>query len=417
MEDNGYVDATEFLECQPIYMPGRYGGDGSPYPLYVGPQCASGGNEVKIGVFADETCRRPLEAQDVKNYLYTDDDKYLMKLSNAILKKIYDVDTTFFSGDDEGLNFLLEYAAPVPFADRFVASSGEDGIFISGSATGSETIRPEGVIIDPFSLNNVTDEGCFAINVTGCAGRDVVEVFEGMIEDLRGETGWGSRWGVDRELRFALCDVAYRDYDVTTGYIDLRSALIDMRRGPSDLSERGVVGLSEIRVPLVAGLDDALYHCEYMEFNYYDGNGQSAQEKVGTVILRDVLIGRTKPKDGCLDLCGMRVYNPCDGFGDDYDYDGGEYTICRSVDGAVSCENPEYSREESPLPRGMRRRDYLDLYLCPDDVHSESSSLDSGAENEDDEYEDELEDEHEDVEDEEYNFVLMSIVPHQCVIR
>mmetsp|Transcript_10762 Transcript_10762/g.12180 ORF Transcript_10762/g.12180 Transcript_10762/m.12180 type:complete len:428 (-) Transcript_10762:217-1500(-) len=87
MEDNGYIDATEFLECQMIYDPEDDGKAG----LYAGPMCASNGSKIKIGVFTDEDCNVPDYDKDVDDYLM-DDDGVSMKLSHALLKTVYSSD-------------------------------------------------------------------------------------------------------------------------------------------------------------------------------------------------------------------------------------------------------------------------------------------------------------------------------------
>lgn len=83
MEENGYIDATEFLECQMIYDPE----DDNRLPLYAGPICASGGTKIKIGVFTDEDCLFLDSTKDVDDYLVGDNGQ--LKLSHALLKQTY----------------------------------------------------------------------------------------------------------------------------------------------------------------------------------------------------------------------------------------------------------------------------------------------------------------------------------------
>jgi len=88
MEENGYVDAVNFLECQMVYDPEDDGGEA----LYAGPICSSNGSKIKIGVFLDEECNQVDANKDVEDYL-KDGDGYQMKLSHALLKTIYAEDT------------------------------------------------------------------------------------------------------------------------------------------------------------------------------------------------------------------------------------------------------------------------------------------------------------------------------------
>eukprot|EP00536_Pseudo-nitzschia_multiseries_P001655 jgi/Psemu1/300901/fgenesh1_kg.21_\ len=84
MEDNGYIDATEFLECQMVYD----AEDDGKSALYAGPMCASNGSKIKIGIFTDEECNIPDSDRDVDDYL-VDGDGVSMKLSHALLKTVY----------------------------------------------------------------------------------------------------------------------------------------------------------------------------------------------------------------------------------------------------------------------------------------------------------------------------------------
>jgi hypothetical protein len=84
MEANGYLDATNFLECQMIYDPQ----DDNKQALYAGPICASNGSKIKIGVFTDENCFFLDSSKDVDDYL-VDGNGVAMKLSHALLKSVY----------------------------------------------------------------------------------------------------------------------------------------------------------------------------------------------------------------------------------------------------------------------------------------------------------------------------------------
>jgi hypothetical protein len=87
MQANGYLDATEFLECKMIYDPE----DDNKEALYAGPVCVNGGNKIKIGVFSDADCLFLDSNKEVDDYL-VDGNENSMKLSHALLKSTY-IDT------------------------------------------------------------------------------------------------------------------------------------------------------------------------------------------------------------------------------------------------------------------------------------------------------------------------------------
>eukprot|EP00559_Dactyliosolen_fragilissimus_P003969 CAMPEP_0184857478 /NCGR_PEP_ID=MMETSP0580-20130426/2627_1 /TAXON_ID=1118495 /ORGANISM="Dactyliosolen fragilissimus" /LENGTH=419 /DNA_ID=CAMNT_0027353095 /DNA_START=102 /DNA_END=1361 /DNA_ORIENTATION=+ len=84
MEENGYVDATEFVNCVEIRDEGD---DGSA--LFAGAMCAGSGQKIKIGVFSDEECMFLEENLDVEDYL-ADGDGGQIKLSHALLRATYE---------------------------------------------------------------------------------------------------------------------------------------------------------------------------------------------------------------------------------------------------------------------------------------------------------------------------------------
>lgn len=83
MENNGFVDATNFLECQLIYDPD----DDSVAGLYAGPICASQGTRINIGVFKDDQCLFADNSKVVDDYVQK--DGVALKLSHNLLKKTY----------------------------------------------------------------------------------------------------------------------------------------------------------------------------------------------------------------------------------------------------------------------------------------------------------------------------------------
>lgn len=98
MEENGYIDATDFVQCQAIQDEGDDG-----QALYAGAMCASNGSKIKIGVFSDEECRILNSDLDVENFL-ADNDGNQMKLSHALLKTTYESDSCLscLVEDDDG---------------------------------------------------------------------------------------------------------------------------------------------------------------------------------------------------------------------------------------------------------------------------------------------------------------------------
>jgi len=82
MEDNGYVEASNFIECQQI----GEDDDDAGQQYFAGAMCASGGEKIKIGVFTDEECSQLDTSLSAENYIG-------MKLSHALMKNIYDTDS------------------------------------------------------------------------------------------------------------------------------------------------------------------------------------------------------------------------------------------------------------------------------------------------------------------------------------
>ncbi|GKY95288.1 hypothetical protein MPSEU_000490700 [Mayamaea pseudoterrestris] len=89
LADNGYVDASEYTECQALQVANN-GDDAvaaaddqgnSAEALYIGPRCTAKG-KIVIGLFSDEKCREPVDNQDIEDVLGA-------KLSYHLLNNTY----------------------------------------------------------------------------------------------------------------------------------------------------------------------------------------------------------------------------------------------------------------------------------------------------------------------------------------
>ena len=84
MEANGYVDASQYAQCQQLDYQDAYGNK----PYYAGAVCASSGTRIKIGVFTDQYCSIYDESADVATYLKNNDGATL-NLSYHLLKQTF----------------------------------------------------------------------------------------------------------------------------------------------------------------------------------------------------------------------------------------------------------------------------------------------------------------------------------------
>lgn len=82
MEDNGYLDASNYIECQQLEQEND-DDDDNAVVYYAGATCSSDGSKVKIGVYSDEECTY------INSNLYVDDYLNGFKLSHALLKNVY----------------------------------------------------------------------------------------------------------------------------------------------------------------------------------------------------------------------------------------------------------------------------------------------------------------------------------------
>jgi len=82
MEDNGYLEASNYIEC--VQLEQDNDDDGDDQPVYYGAAtCSTDGSKIKIGVYQDENCAY------VNTNLSVDDYLQGFKLSHALLKNVY----------------------------------------------------------------------------------------------------------------------------------------------------------------------------------------------------------------------------------------------------------------------------------------------------------------------------------------
>jgi len=83
MEDNGYLEASNYIECQQLDQENDDDDDAEEVMYFAGATCSSDGSKIKIGVFKDENCAY------INNNLYVDDYLNGFSLSHALLKNVY----------------------------------------------------------------------------------------------------------------------------------------------------------------------------------------------------------------------------------------------------------------------------------------------------------------------------------------
>ena len=86
MEENGYVDASEYINCEKVYE-----NENSGVIYYAGAICANYGSRIKIGLFTDEECSEYDNSVQIDNYL-KNNDGYNIKLSYHLLKQTFAAD-------------------------------------------------------------------------------------------------------------------------------------------------------------------------------------------------------------------------------------------------------------------------------------------------------------------------------------
>lgn len=85
MENYGYVDAINYIQCQQVYE----ANDGTF--VYASAMCTNSGDKIKIGTFSDEDCTIPTN-ENVEDYLGYDDNGNNIQLSYATMSRAYTSD-------------------------------------------------------------------------------------------------------------------------------------------------------------------------------------------------------------------------------------------------------------------------------------------------------------------------------------
>ena len=83
MEENGYVDAAEYINCEKVYE-----NENSGLVYYAGAICTNSGSRIKVGLFTDQYCSVYDENATVDKYL-KNEDGYNVKLSYHLLKQTF----------------------------------------------------------------------------------------------------------------------------------------------------------------------------------------------------------------------------------------------------------------------------------------------------------------------------------------
>ncbi|KAL9188279.1 hypothetical protein ACHAXT_006657 [Thalassiosira profunda] len=86
MEENGYVDAAEYVDCQKVYENQNTG-----LVYYAGAICTNGGSRIKVGLFTDQQCTQLDSNADMAKYL-KNNDGYNVKMSYHLLKQTFPAD-------------------------------------------------------------------------------------------------------------------------------------------------------------------------------------------------------------------------------------------------------------------------------------------------------------------------------------
>eukprot|EP00568_Trieres_chinensis_P000866 CAMPEP_0183302412 /NCGR_PEP_ID=MMETSP0160_2-20130417/8198_1 /TAXON_ID=2839 ORGANISM="Odontella Sinensis, Strain Grunow 1884" /NCGR_SAMPLE_ID=MMETSP0160_2 /ASSEMBLY_ACC=CAM_ASM_000250 /LENGTH=932 /DNA_ID=CAMNT_0025465175 /DNA_START=158 /DNA_END=2956 /DNA_ORIENTATION=+ len=365
MRDNGYIDATEFLECQEIFDDGNQ-------QLFAGPICLNYGSKVGIGIFLDESCTRPDLSKDVDDYVQ-DEDGYQIRLSYALLKHSYESWLVFPCSDDgeegrrldqeeEGWCFTLyQDSAPMPYYVYAQSHPFSD----KENMTQSMMVIRANKEIKAFDVNGEElDLYFWQTNLTRevhMSGRALDEEGWDWAEEEKEYDEWTDEES-QRDESLVL-NLHFADHPSSEGGWVLQSSSLTNAYSGTKVAE-WAAPLGELGSSIMRPDNETFFHCEYVEFSFDDPDGSD----FGVVAVRDVLIGTVNSSQYGSPVCGSRIVNPCDG--------GEDELMCQFIDGSVECVEihdheglfspvlgHEYDGLLSPVP-DLSRREYLDAFMC-----------------------------------------------------
>ena len=121
LEANGYVDASNYIQCQQVNG-GDDDNDGGN-AIYIGPKCSKTQNEIVIGLFTDAYCLEPYYDKDVEDVIGA-------KLSYYILANIQSSDGSVClscaeNADNQNQNDANDYDNVNEMCEELYASSGK----------------------------------------------------------------------------------------------------------------------------------------------------------------------------------------------------------------------------------------------------------------------------------------------------
>ena len=104
MEENGYLDASEFRRCTMIYD------RRNERPLFAGPICSEDGTKYNVRVFEDEACHPDSLVEDLQvDDFLSDEYGNRFRLSYASFRETFDAAITCQGGETENICEWMQY--------------------------------------------------------------------------------------------------------------------------------------------------------------------------------------------------------------------------------------------------------------------------------------------------------------------